>query len=962
MKNSSTKIFILILLLFSSTLVLAQSGVGKLSGKVIDADTREPLIGANVVILNTELGAATDVDGNYFILNITPGTYQVKFSYVGYAPKTIQNVRVVPGVTYELNAELSTDFSLPEIVVQSNKLFEEKATNTVKVFDADQISRLPVRGVTNIASLQAGVVAEEGSGGVSGNATLNVRGGRGSEVLYIVDGVPQTNLYNRGNVSQVSDNAVDQISFQVGGYEAKYGQAQSGIISITTKSGNPYYKIFGEAVTSTYLDDYGYNLYSGNISGPLYPGLSGHTIFLSAERGWFKDGDPSAIGMNFPTIDTSYTDKPGNPADAWRFTGKTKSLFGDFSVYLGANINLRKYKSWDIRKAKQDAKFNDQYKEQNFSYSGRVSQTISSSTFWNLTLGYKAFSLKRYLPFFGDDLSAYGDSATWKNMLGVYLAGDGLAPALLGANGEPVRNSNGDAIQAVTDANQIFRPYGYATGLYQHRVDDAFTGDFDLTSQIDNHLFEVGGGLEYHTYRGFFIYPSGLAMQSDTLTLAQKFEELTPTVYGFDVTGQNETNSSNANQFLRPRQPLLGYAYIQDRFELADLVLNLGVRMDYFDIKSYELKDPSLPYYGGNDPANIDPGDFKIRDPEIEISPRIGLGFPVTESTVFHAQFGRFIQIPELNDVYAGPYTYVQMYQGSFDPQFGQNGSLKPEETLQYEIGFRQMFGTNAAINLTAFYKNIKNLVNVQNHFWQKIPGGEIHTAIYPENADFGTTKGLAFSLDVSRVNYFSLSLNYTFSVAEGTGSSTNSSQTSVFRNQDRETPKVIAPLNFDQRHTATATIDFYIPEGEAGAFEMFDANMLVSYGSGNPYTPVDKLNLTGDNTIISNTLGYINSAYGPSTFRIDLRVEKSFNIGALKLSPYLWIQNLLDTDNAVTVYRSTGSPYTTDWLNTETGQTTVQQLGEGYAQDYQSLERNPNNFGIPRLIRIGLKVDISHL
>ena len=92
------------------------------------------------------------------------------------------------------------------------------------------------------------------------------------------------------------------------------------------------------------------------------------------------------------------------------------------------------------------------------------------------------------------------------------------------------------------------------------------------------------------------------------------------------------------------------------------------------------------------------------------------------------------------------------MYQGSFDPQFGQNGALKPEETLQYEIGFRQMFGNSAAINLTAFYKNIKDLVNVQNHLWQKIPGGEIHTAIYPENADFGTTKGLAFLIDVSRI------------------------------------------------------------------------------------------------------------------------------------------------------------------------------------------------------------------
>ncbi len=964
MKKLVTILNILLTIFLFTSPLFAQTGVGKISGKVIDADTKEPLIGANIIIINTNLGAATDVDGNYFILNITPGTYQLKISYVGYASKTIRDVRLVANITYELNVELSTDFTLPDIVVESKKLFEEKATNTVKVFDADQISRLPVRGVTNIASLQAGVVSQEGSGGVSGNATLNVRGGRGSEVLYIVDGVPQTNLYNRGNVSQVSDNAVDQISFQVGGYEAKYGQAQSGIISITTKSGNPFYRVFAEAVTSTFLDDYGYNLYSGNISGPIWPGLSGNTIFLSAERGWYKDGDPSAIGLNFPSIDKSFTNKPNNPSDIWRFTGKTKSLLGDFSVYLSTNINLRKYMSWDMLKSKQDSKFNDQFKERNFTYSARVSQTVSSNTFWNVTLGYKSFDLKRGLPFFGDNLLAYGDSTIWANQLGVILAGNGLRQvAQLDANGNPVYNSNGDPIAISTDPNGIFRPYGYATGLYQHRVDDALTGDFDLTSQIANHLLEIGGGVEYHTYRGYFVYPfQVMSPEYDGLTLAEKFEQLQPTAYGFDVTGQTETNSSNPNQFLRPRNPILSYAYIQDRFELEDLVLNLGLRVDYFDIKSYVLKDPSLPFYGGSDQANIDPGDFKLRDPEVQLSPRIGLGFPVTESTVFHAQFGRFIQIPELNNVYAGPYTYLQMYQGSFDPQFGQNGALKPEETLQYEIGFRQMFGDNTAINLTAFYKNIKDLVNVQNHFWQKIPGGEIHTAIYPENSDFGTTKGLAFSLDVSRINYFSLSLNYTFSVAEGTGSSTNSSQTSVFRNQDRLAPKVIAPLNFDQRHTATVTVDFYIPEDEAGLFEMFDANILVSYGSGTPYTPVDKLNLVGDNTIISNTLGYINSAYGPSTFRLDLRVEKSFNIAGVKLSPYLWIQNLLDADNAVTVYRSTGSPNTTDWLNTTEAQATAQQLGEGYVQDYTSYERNPNNYGIPRLIRLGLKVDISNL
>ena len=205
MKNLITKFLFVFVFLFFVSAIYAQSGVGKLSGKVIDAATKEALIGANIVILESQSGAATDIEGNYFILNITPGTYTIKASYVGYAPRTIENVRVVAGITFELNIELTTDFTLEEIVVVDRKFFEEKATNTVKVIDADQISRLPVRGVTNIASLQSGVVVQEGSGGQEGNANINIRGGRGSEVLYIVDGVPQNNLYNRSSAAQVSN-------------------------------------------------------------------------------------------------------------------------------------------------------------------------------------------------------------------------------------------------------------------------------------------------------------------------------------------------------------------------------------------------------------------------------------------------------------------------------------------------------------------------------------------------------------------------------------------------------------------------------------------------------------------------------------------------------------------------------------------------------------------------------------
>jgi len=218
----------------------------------------------------------------------------------------------------------------------------------------------------------------------------------------------------------------------------------------------------------------------------------------------------------------------------------------------------------------------------------------------------------------------------------------------------------------------------------------------------------------------------------------------------------------------------------------------------------------------------------------------------------------------------------------------------------------------------------------------------------------------LAFSLDVTRLSYFSFSIQYTFAIAEGTGSSTNSSQTAVFRSLDNEAPKVIAPLNFDQRHTGVATVDFYVPEGELGILEMTGVNALFSFASGRPYTPLDFFDILTGNNGGPSTTGYVNSRNAPGTFRLDVKVEKSFAIGGLLVTPYLWVQNVLGSENVTTVWRSTGDPYTTGFLSTPEGKATIQSNGIGFKQDYEALERDPANFGIPRLIRLGLKVNLG--
>ena len=430
MKNLVTN-FILAALLIISSPLFAQSGVGKLNGKIIDAQTNEPLIGANVVVVNTNLGAASNVNGEYFILNIPPGTYDIKVSYVGYTPKLVTNVRIVAGITFELNVELSTGLELKVVEVTGKKFFEEKSTNTTKVFDANEIDKLPVKGVEQLASLQSGVVMSDGSGGAAQNATINVRGGRGSEVLYIVDGVPQNDIYSGNNFAQVSNASIEQISFQIGGYEAKYGQAQSGVINVTTKTGEPTYSLYLDGMTSTLTDKYGYNLYTMNLSGPIIPGNKDHTIFLSAERGWFLDGSPSAVGVSFNS-DVKYSSDvlPNNSADSWKFSGKTNSNFGDFNVRLGTNINLLDSRAFSLAYAKNNSNHNALTKMGNYSFSGKISQNISSNSFWNLNLGYKYYKSETGDGVWFNNLYAYGDSALNAATGAVFYANGAYHPGL----------------------------------------------------------------------------------------------------------------------------------------------------------------------------------------------------------------------------------------------------------------------------------------------------------------------------------------------------------------------------------------------------------------------------------------------------------------------------------------------------------------------------------------------------
>ncbi|MCD6502016.1 TonB-dependent receptor, partial [bacterium] len=210
---------------------------GKISGKIVDKDTDEPLIGVNVQVFddsgNLLGGAATDFDGNYFILNIRPGIYKVKASYMGYISVTQTSVVVSSDRTAKVDFELEQSvIKSEEIVITSKrKQVELDVTSSTSTTTSGQIENMPVSDVADILQVKAGIVEHNGQ--------LHMRGGRSSEVSYVVDGMPVTDPTYGSQGLKVSTSSIQEITVQTGSYNAEYGGALSGIVNIVTREGDP---------------------------------------------------------------------------------------------------------------------------------------------------------------------------------------------------------------------------------------------------------------------------------------------------------------------------------------------------------------------------------------------------------------------------------------------------------------------------------------------------------------------------------------------------------------------------------------------------------------------------------------------------------------------------------------------------------------------------------------------------
>ncbi len=295
------------------------------------------------------------------------------------------------------------------------------------------------------------------------------------------------------------------------------------------------------------------------------------------------------------------------------------------------------------------------------------------------------------------------------------------------------------------------------------------------------------------------------------------------------------------------------------------------------------------------------------------------------------------------------------MQQGNYTTS--SNPDLQPVETTQYEIGFKQLVTNDVSLDMTVFYKQMTGYVQIRNV--NQVGGNE---AAYPTvyalyvNGDYGTVKGLSLALNVRRINRVQLSANYTLQYAGGTGS--NSTRQYTIAWQSGNYPTFVSPLEFDQRHTANIVIDYRM--GEKDIIPMFGINLLAEYGSGRRYTPSRVRSEVFDTSNPAQPVAGLNSGVMPSSFSLNLQIDKGFRINNVYLAAYAQITNLLNTEIVNDVYAATGEPGNDNWLASSEGQAIwLNPYGSNIGSDlYKSFISHPYNWGPPRQVKLGLRVE----
>ncbi|MGD8781014.1 MAG: TonB-dependent receptor [Ignavibacteria bacterium] len=917
-------VFLFLLFLLTATL---QAQTGKVAGLVRDSETNEPLPFINIIIINLNLGAATDIEGHYQILNVPPGTYEIKASSVGYSSQTFKDVKISINLTTNIDFELtpsSYEFGEEIIVVAERPIVTKDLTASTAIIDNKEIASLPLTEISEVLQLQAGIIEE------------SVRGGRGGEVLYMVDGVPVTDFYDGSNVVEVNANAVQEMQFISGAFNAEYGNALSGVVNIATKEGNNEVRGFVSSFIGDHVSN-ATNIFRGidkidplsiyNFEGSSsFPVIKNNLFVYLNGRYNNDDGyyygkyvynpwdittivNPDSVGSSKYDIQQTGSGElvPMNSSKKFYGIGRvTLTAIPNFKLNYSLTYNTKEYKLYNHEFAYNPYGDLNRF-ENSFTNIFSVTHTLSSSTFYKVDLSYFKKEYKHYV---------YEDV-------------------------HDLRYTHSSLLSQEPQESPSFNTGG-TNAQHSYRDVSSYSAKFDFTSQIHkNHMIKFGVSfsqnnlsvnefelLEWIDKNGNGVYNSGEEGVEEP--------DVSGNPYVLTKVPDAQDPDENLSITLSEHNPFEFSFYIQDKIELMNLIINLGVRFDYFEPAGKILADPTDPdIYRPRRPENTEKTIeerrtywYKDASAKSQLSPRIGFSFPITDRGVFHFSYGHFFQTPKYSLLYYNPeYKFTS---GTGNLGIAGNPDLKPEQTISGEVGLQQALTDDVVIDVTAYFRDIRNLTGTRADEIYLYGGAGKYSQYV--NSDFGFVKGVVFTLNKRYSNNWSAKIDYTLQSAKG-----NASDPDATRNQlaSGEQPEVqLVPLDWDQGHTLNVSVNYSSDNHWGGS-------VLFRYGSGLPYTPSQSMT-------ISKLLN--NSQLKPYTLNVDLKFYYDFFFKeSTRLTLFTRIYNLFDIQNELQVYSDSGTAdFTLEEYNrrNDGSPSIVNSLDEYY--------RNPSYYSAPRLIEIG--------
>ena len=868
------------LIALSNVTDLYAGTTGKLTGTVLDQEQR-PVVAATIILTGTRLGAYSDADGKYTILNIPAGTYEVNVSRLGFETVRIQSVIISADQTTPLNIELGeTTLTTEEVIVTAERPpVDLNQTSTRATVTTEEIESLPVQDLDDIVNLQAGVV--EG----------HFRGGRLGEVQYQVDGVSVNNAFDNSSMLQLDRSLLQEVQVISGTFDAEYGQAMSGVVNAVLKQGTEKFEWNGEVYGGSFvflgnearLTDDTFRpattqSYQLSLSGPL---LLPDTVYLLSARRFIFDDYVYGQRLFAPTDTSDFEQGIYYP------TGDGEKVPLGYSREWSGVVKLTNSSS-SVLKANYQAIFNHiEGRRNNFAFrynpdglSQQTTFSVSHGFDFTYTLGTSTFlnvSLRQ-------NLFEYSD----------YAYEDLFDPRYDAAE-QPEVDPNYER-GAVIEGVEFTR--------FQQKTNTILIKSA-LTSQVSTaHLVKFGG--EVHLPNVEFGNPGHLtfATEGGVEQLVRHIDDPP------DFPG------------MRQYHPRMAAGFLQDQMEWSDLLVRAGFRLDYLDARATVPSDPA-------NPANVIEGAPESvpqrTTPKASLSPRLGIAYPIEDKAAVHFAYGHFYQFPSIAAMFSNAnYEILGSLQAGDPNKFGVLGNpdVKPEQTVQYEIGYKHTLTQDLGVDFTVFYKDIRNLLGVE--YIETYADSE-----YPRltNVDFGNIFGITIALDHRKIGPASISLDYTWQQAKGNSSDPRETATRVAAQEDPR-PRLVF-FNWDQRHTFNMTVAVAKPQN-------YSISSVIRVTSGQPYTP--QLEAGFGQGLATNT------GRKPSGVLIDIRAEKSLGLGKLDLGLFGRVFNLLDTRyfNGM-VFPSTGSP----------------DYSRFPEPDYVTLQ-DPTRFYPPRQIEIGIRLGMG--